>query len=141
MNKKFRFIDLMIIGSLLFTISCSLADNVRPTITMISNDYYAPNDNDIQLFFDDIKPDKKFKQIAYIEVIGERFSSTYFLLNKIKSEAQGVGADAVVNLNKYYITREQAGLIELIDALSDDDYEPDEYNAPSMKGIAVKYIE
>ena len=141
MNKRDRFIDLVIMSALLFAMSCSVPDDVREKTTMISSYYYEPNYNEIELFFDDIKPDKKFIQLAYIEVLGDRVSSTDVLLNRIKSEAQEVGADAVVNLNKYYITRTQGGFLELIDILSNDDYEPDEYNAPSMKGIAVKYIE
>ena len=116
-------------------LACSYGFTIRSNVARISDEAYEPHEGPIDVFFEDTKPEKEYIQIALIELRGGRGykeSSSDTLLQRMKGEAQNLGADAIMNVKVSPMTRE-GGLLF--------DEEVQHYSTIFMSGIAIKYKE
>ncbi|MBS3915642.1 MAG: hypothetical protein KG003_14200 [Bacteroidetes bacterium] len=116
--------------------SCSYGNRIAIQVTKINEAHFEKSHSQVEVYFEETQPPKEFMQIAFIEVTGTEYSSTDTLLSALKTNAQSVGADAVIMVKKQYKNR-QTG--ELISELMNKDIKPNEYSAPILTGIAIKY--
>lgn len=119
---------------------CSFGYNSYVSATMITNDTYPPSTNNTEVIFEDKPIHREYDQIAYLEAISHESSRLPELLSLLKDKAKSIGADAVIFIKKRRQTRSSRDLI--IDTMSlatGDRIDNDEYEAPVLTGIAIRY--
>ena len=118
---------------------CMYGDQVAVSVTPISGKSYPQASHDPEVYFEDnvTKIERPFEQVALIEVRGARGSSTAELLDRVRQNAKGVGADAVISIKLHYISRQQGELLgQLLDPKNN---QPEAYDTVSLTGIAIRF--
>lgn len=100
---------------------------------------FKPHTRFVEVFFEDTKPVKAYRQIGLIEIDGAAHHTNDALLVKIRKRAQEMGADAVIGVRKSTTTRSQGSLVG--DILFGDGKDDNSYVASVFTGIAIKYEE
>jgi hypothetical protein len=120
-------------------VGCMYGDQVAVSVTQISGNSYPQTTSDPEIYFEDniTKIARPFEQVALIEVRGARGSSTAELLGRVRQNAKGLGADAVISIKLHYISRQQGELLgQLLDPKNN---QPEAYDTVALTGIAIRY--
>ena len=130
----------------LWLLGCTYGNTIYSEVTPIGNSHLPTSD--VEIYFGEYNGDYKYEQIAYIRVVGRKYSKTPELLEELKARAKSMGADAVINLKTSDTERESGSvaesLIELASTLDSVEYEPpekDRYMTLVLDGVAVKYTD
>ena len=134
MHFQFRILVLAFVFA-----GCMYGDEISVSVTPISGKSYPQTSTDPEIYFEDnvTKIDRPFEQVALIEVRGARGSSTAELLSRVRQNAKGVGADAVISITLHYITRQQGEFLSQL--LDPKNNQPEAYDTVSLTGIAIRY--
>ncbi|OEK04887.1 hypothetical protein BFP71_15725 [Roseivirga misakiensis] len=90
--------------------------------------------NRIETYFGvNTKPDKPYKQLSYLEALGEEGSTMEELVKLLKQEAAKYGADAIIEITRMSEAREVGTAV-----ITEGNYV---YDAMLLTGIAIKYEE
>jgi len=137
---------LSLVGLAFLLLGCTYGYGIDSQVTRVNMSY--PRTHSVHMMFGRY-PERNYQQIAYIRVTGEERSDTTDLLMEMEKEAKGLGADAVVGITRTTVQRRAGSgfidALELISAINDPttrkvDKEDEEYTAPLLEGVAVKYI-
>lgn len=124
-------------------LGCAYGYDIATEITRLNEIKFDPYVGPVEIFFNETKPSKDYIQIAFIEVVGGKESSTDTLLVTMKKKAQRLGAEAVISVKKSYKSRKGSSDWGLFDILfpsnSDSTNTEEEYSAPVLSGVAIVY--
>ncbi len=118
---------------------CHYGYDIQSEVTRIQNTRFEPNRGFIEVYFGETLPEQKYEQIAFLEIVGEKYSTTDSLLTRMKEEAGKIGADAVIFIKKYHKNRERGDLIADALNIGNEKHEIEAYDAPLLMGVAVRY--
>ena len=93
----------------------------------------APNQGHVDIFFENIAPSRKYRQIGLVEAKGGIHDSEAYILARLKWQAWQAGADALIQIRKSSQNRETGFLF------TDDDKKV--YDASVYTGVAVAYLD
>jgi hypothetical protein len=134
-------------------------------VTYLNAKIFPPHKKSVETYFGAIKPENKFVQVALIEAVGERDTTTEQLLQQLQQQARALGADSVISIEKKYTSREQGNLFFDLFGLGvciadtaatvsnpkkhkhhnhhvcDGPITATEYAAPVLTGVAVRYVD
>lgn len=118
---------------------CYYGYDIQAEVTKIQSADFAPNPGLIEVYFGETQPERKYEQIAFLEVVGEKYSTTDSLLARMKEEAGKIGADAVIFIKKYHKNRERGDLVADVINIGNENHEIEGYFAPLLMGVAIRY--
>jgi hypothetical protein len=125
-----------IVMTFILICGCTYGYSHHVDVAYLKSYSYKSHNREVEVFFGSNKPLRAYVEFALIEVKGAQYDGMNALLAQIKTKAQELGADAIININKDFTTREQGSLI---DVLADE--EPEKYTSSVFTGIAIKYID
>ncbi len=126
----------IVVLSFLFLMGCTYGYTHQLDVAYLKSYSFKPHQNEVELYFGSNKPQRPHLEYAIIEVKGAQFDDMNFILSKIKTKAQELGADAVIGLSKDFLTRERGSILDVFGG-----EKPEKYTAPVFTGIAIKYID
>lgn len=127
------------IGIAVLGAGCYYGYDMQTEVTKIQNSSFAPNPGSIEVYFGETQPERKYEQIAFLEVVGEKYSTTDSLLARMRKEAGKLGADAVIFIKKYHKNRERGDLVADVLNIGNENHDIEDYSAPLLMGVAVRY--
>lgn len=88
--------------------------------------------SEIELYFGELKPDRPYIQVAYMESVGGKYSTMEELLLAMKKEAVALKSHAIIQIRKTQKEEEYGVLFA--------DSENEKFQAEVYTGIAVRYL-
>ena len=135
-----RYLFTYIIACLILQTGCMpYGHDIATEVTRISEATFPPTEGPIEVYFGESVPQREHAQIAFLEVVGKKYSSTDTLLAHMRAQAQKLGAHAVISIKKMYFGRETGDLLVDLLSIGDDEHENEVYDAPVLTGIAIRY--
>ncbi|BCY28271.1 hypothetical protein [Flavobacterium okayamense] len=121
-----------IIIALILSNSCSVGYEVSKTFTPLRTLNCDTISTKIDLYFDGEKIDFEYEKIGLIEIQGNYSSKDAELIEEVKKIASSKCCDAVINLKKSYIDRDEKLLFT--------DVPDKKYTSIVFNGIAVRKL-
>jgi hypothetical protein len=134
-----RPIVILLTAALLYLCGCTYGYEITTSITRISENQYEISETLPEIYFDDNNQQftGRYDQIAFIEIQGRYGSTTSELIDQIKIEGAKVGADAIIQIQHYYISRESGELLS--ELLNPEINSSNVYDTRAITGIAIKF--
>lgn len=111
---------------------------------------FAAHSRPVDIYMGNILPQRRYLQLAFLEVVGNDASNTSSLLALLKDKARALGAQAIIGINKTYKGRTMGNagvdILNIAGCVADSkncstspkDLQID-YSAPVLSGIAIRY--
>jgi len=89
--------------------SCVYGYSTTGQVTRLSNKLYPPSTR-VDLVFEMVPPERKYEQLAYIEITGGPVADMSEMMDEMRARAGRIGADAVVAIRKSHKTERQGSV-------------------------------
>ncbi len=133
--KKYFFYFLLLAFQFVFLSSCfvTYGDNIQKSYTQIKIDTNQVLKKSVLLYFDNEEIKYQYIKLGYVEVKGAENSNNQELLDHLKYEAWRNGANAIINVNDNFSSRQSGTYLNKESKIN--------YDSHIFKGIVVKLNE
>ena len=128
----------MVLVAFVVTSGCAMrvGHHNRASYTSLNNITYESRSENVLAFYEGSPPTEPYIQLGIVEAEGNKYASNDQMLNYLKYEALQNGADAIINVKKYYKGRETG---TAFDTIVDKNHKREVYESLVMEGLAIRF--